>query len=187
MALRCLREKLSEKRPETDREILTRSQKFDLQVSDSSAMPATKSQRYRIDLPSHIAECDVNYHRMQKLFPGMRLEDKKSFEILFSEQAYRVTLEVLDRGPYTTTIRIRQSEKIDRWVVIPTISVRVYHDAKSAEVIRVGDQEVFHGVYEYPNRNMRQPDEKEQINKFLGEVLLLCIENGMGSELFAKV
>ena len=187
MTLRCLREKLSEKRPETDREILTRSQKFDLQVSDSSAIPATKSQRYRIDLPSHMAECDVNYHRIQKLFPGMRLEDKKSFEILFSEQAYRVTLEVLDRGPYTTTIRIKQSEKTDRWVVIPTISVRVYHDAKSAEVIRVGNQEVFHGVYEYPNRNMRQPDEKEQINKFLGEVLLLCVENGIGSELFAKV
>ena len=55
-----------------------------------------------------------------------------------------------------------------------------------AEVIKVGNQKVFHGVYEYPNRKMRQPDEKEQINKFFGEVLSLCIENGIGADLFAK-
>jgi hypothetical protein len=71
-------------------------------------------------------------------------------------------------------------------VLIPNISVRVYHDAKSAEVIKIDNQKVFHGVYEYPNRKMRQPDEKEQINRFLGEVLSLCIENGIGPDLFAK-
>ncbi|GIS51825.1 MAG: hypothetical protein Ct9H90mP27_3160 [Gammaproteobacteria bacterium] len=43
------------------------------------------------------------------------------------------------------------------------------------------ESKCFSGSYEYPNKKMRQPDEKEQINKFLGEILSLCIEKGLGS------
>ena len=177
---------MSEKRPETDREILTRSQQLELPVSEFSSARSFKSKTYSIDLPTHMAECDVNYHKLQKLFQNMRLEDECLLRILFSERVFNISLAVQDRGPYTTTVRISQIAETDDWVLIPNIAVRVYHDAKSAEVIKVGNQKVFHGVYEYPNRKMRQPDEKEQINKFFGEVLSLCIENGIGADLFAK-
>ena len=177
---------MSEKRPETDREILTRSQKFALSVSEFSSAGSPKSKRYSIDLPAHMAECEVNYHKLQKLFRSMHSEDERSLHILFSEQIFNICLVVLDRGPYTTTLRINQTNEANSWVLIPSITVRVYHDAKSAEVIKVGKQKVFHGVYEYPNRKMRQPDEKSQINKFLGEVLTLCVENGISDNLFSK-
>ena len=181
-----MRTRLSEKRPETDREILTRSRQLELSVSEFSSARSFKSKKYSIDLPAHMAECDVNYHKLKKLFQNMRLEDESLLRISFSDRVFNISLIVQDRGPYTTTIRISQIAETDEWVLIPDIVVRVYHDAKSAEVIKVGNQKVFHGVYEYPNRKMRQPDEKEQINKFFGEVLSLCIENGMGADLFAK-
>ena len=181
-----MRTRLSEKKPETDGEILTRSQQFELSVSEFSSTRSFKSKKYIVDLPAHMAECDVNYHKLYKLFQNMRLEDEQPLQVLFFEHIFSIKLIVLDRGPHTTTIGISQTNETEGWVLIPNISVRVYHDAKSAEVIKIDNQNVFHGVYEYPNRKMRQPDEKKQINKFLGEVLSLCIENGIGPDLFVK-
>ena len=60
--------------------------------------------------------------------------------------------------------------------------VRVYHDAKAAEVIAFQDQRRFKAVYGYPNRQMRHPDEKVQINRFLGEFLRMCIAHGISLE-----
>ena len=97
------------------------------------------------------------------------------------DQIVRVRIRVLDRGPYTTTVSINQIKREANWNFIPSISVRIYHDAKSAEVVRVENEKVFHGAYEYPNKKMRQPDEKEQINKFLGEILSICLAYGLGS------
>ena len=103
-----------------------------------------------------MAECDVNYHKLHKLFQNMRLEDEQSLQVLFFEHIFSIKLFVFDRGPYTTTIGISQTNETEEWVLIPNISVRVYHDAKSAEVIKIDNQHVFHGVYEYPNRAKSQ-------------------------------
>ncbi len=63
-----------------------------------------------------------------------------------------------------------------------TLSVRLYHDAKCAEVIGFQDQRAFKAVYGYPNRQMRHPDEKVQVNRFLGEFLHMCITHGISLE-----
>ena len=171
---------MSERRPETDREILSRSKKFELPFFKESLPSYVKSKKYSPDLSAHMAECDVNYHKLHKLFGEMRSKKLKTISVGLMDQIVKVRMLVLDRGPYTTTISIYQASGKEKWKVIPSISVRIYHDAKSAEVVRVENQKVFHGAYEYPNKKMRQPDEKEQINKFLGEMLSICIENGLG-------
>ena len=114
----------------------------------------------------------------------MRSKKTKTISLDFGDHAVKVRIAVTDRGPYTTTVFIDQVNGKKKWNVIPNISVRIYHDAKSAEVVSIENQSVFHGSYEYPNKKMRQPDEKEQINKFLGEILSLCIEKGLGSVRF---
>ena len=58
----------------------------------------------------------------------------------------------------------------------------LYHDTKSAEVVAYQHQSRFHGAYEYPNRRMRARDEKEQLNRFLGEYLALCLAVGMSAD-----
>ena len=177
---------MSEKRPETDREILSRSKKFELPFAEKALSRSSRSRKYSPDLAAHMAECDVNYHKLQKLFGEMRARNSKTISVGFVDQVVKIRLVVLDRGPYTTTVSVNQIEEKTKWKVIPSISVRIYHDAKSAEVVRIENQRVFHGAYEYPNKKMRQPDEKEQINKFLGEILSICIDNGLGSVQFAN-
>ena len=55
--------------------------------------------------------------------------------------------------------------------------IRMYHDAKSAEVVEYQHQNRFHGSYEVPNRRMRQRDEKAQLNQFR-EYLRYCLAVG---------
>ena len=177
---------MSERRPETDREILSRSQAVGVSVGIGPITDLGRTRKYRINLTAHMAECDVNYFKLQKLFPDMRSCDEKNFQVSFSDNCFVMSMAVLERGPYTTSIVLNQEVNDNKWHLVPSIQVRVYHDAKSAEVVKVSNQNYFHGDYEYPNRKMRQPDEKEQINRFLGELLSLCLENGISSESSAR-
>ena len=55
--------------------------------------------------------------------------------------------------------------------------------ARSAEVVEYqGKRHFLRAVYDYPNTDMRQPDEKAQINRFLGEYLSLCLTHGVAAE-----
>lgn len=52
-----------------------------------------------------------------------------------------------------------------------TMTVRMYHDAKVAEVMNCAGHGTFEPEYSYPNKNMLQRDEKRQVNQLLGEWL----------------
>ena len=64
------------------------------------------------------------------------------------------------------------------WLPVPRLEVRAYHDARMAEVIGAENARRFRGIYPYPNTAMHQPDEKTQLNLFLGEWLSHCIACG---------
>ena len=64
---------------------------------------------------------------------------------------------------------------------LPQMTVRVYHDAQSAEIVSYQQQNRFHSVYEYPNKRMRQKDEKVQLNQFLGEFLNYSLAQGISA------
>ncbi len=51
------------------------------------------------------------------------------------------------------------------------MTVRMYHDAKVAEVTSCCGHGAFEPEYGYPNKHMLQRDEKRQINQLLGEWL----------------
>jgi uncharacterized protein YqiB (DUF1249 family) len=63
----------------------------------------------------------------------------------------------------------------------PRMVIRLYHDARMAEVISSQDIFQVQPRYDYPNKNMHQQDEKQQINQFLNEWLHLCLEHGQVS------
>ena len=56
--------------------------------------------------------------------------------------------------------------------------MQVYHDARMAEVVSAEHARRFRGIYPYPNAAMHQPDEKAQLNLFLGEWLSHCLACG---------
>ncbi len=139
-------------------------------------------QGYNIDLPAHMAECDANYLRLGKLFPGLEAEDAASIALAFGGEQLEVRAEVLERSPYTSIIRLSQRPEVP-YSRTASITVRLYHDARSAEVVEYqGRKHFLRAAYEYPNVDMRQPDEKAQINRFLGEYLSLCLSHGVATK-----
>ena len=68
-------------------------------------------KRYSIDLPAHMAECDANYLRLMKLFPSLRDDDVSVFGFVVGDNPYQVQIQVMERGPYTTLVRLTQLPK----------------------------------------------------------------------------
>ena len=144
----------------------------------------TARKRYSIDLNAHMAECEANYARLMRIMPMLADGDRSVFAMVLGESEPRVILRVVERHKYTTVIELRQENAPGTSEDVPEtrLGVRLYHDAKAAEVITFQDQRRFRAVYGYPNRQMRHPDEKAQINCFLGEFLRMCIAHGISLE-----
>jgi uncharacterized protein YqiB (DUF1249 family) len=167
---------VSEKRPETDKDILSRSKAL-TQGFAKGDISNIRKRTYRVDLSAHMAECDVNYQRMLKLFPAMREQDEMRIVLTSGAGGTSVRIKVLERSRYTTLLHLIQQPELN-WGSSPNMRIRMYHDASSAEVVEYQYENRFHGHYEYPNQRMRHPDEKVQLNKFLGECLSLCLSIG---------
>lgn len=136
-------------------------------------------ERYRVDLLELQAACEANYALLWRLLPGMR-ERSEARRIALSQGDRSlgiVVLEVLEHCPYTTTVQIRQEHCLP-WLPVPTLDVRAYHDARMAEVVAAQEARRFRGIYSYPNAHMHHPDEKSQLNLFLGEWLRHCLACG---------
>ena len=167
-----------------------------------------KVRAYTIDLSEQMAVCDANYIRLLKLLGNTRSLNRRVFALpgLTKEQGAKtgkaqitVSLEVLEEFKYTSTICIKQEglsrdisgingvEKIRALDVAPAhynspvMIIRVYHDAKTAEVTSFQNHTFFKTVYSVPNPHMYQRDEKEQLNLFLAEWLNLCINEGLSN------
>lgn len=142
-------------------------------------------ERYRLDLIELQATCAANYARLMRLLPQLRELPSgrehlgiRRVTLSQGEQVLGVlALEVLEVCPYTTTLRLRQEHSLP-WLPVPPLQVRVYHDARMAEVVGADNARSFRSTYAYPNSAMHQPDEKTQLNQFLGEWLVHCLACG---------
>ena len=138
-----------------------------------------------MDLWFHMAECDANYMRVMKLMPNLSESDCRSFRLTFGPIESIVHFKVVERCKYTTVIRVSQEHSTypsRTNVAEAEFAIRMYHDAKSAEVIESQSERLIEAVYDYPNPKMRQRDEKVQINRFLGEFLAACLKYGVSSD-----
>lgn len=91
------------------------------------------------------------------------------------DQSVSVCVDVLERTPYTTLIKLTSSYVIcSEYAPETVLQVRIYHDARVAEVIKVQGHQRIRPHYIYPNASMYLPDEKRQSNKLLSEILDFC-------------
>nr|WP_241194864.1 DUF1249 domain-containing protein [Pseudomonas fulva] len=136
-------------------------------------------ERYRVDLAGLQAACEANYARLIRLLPDMRTtQSSRSIGMTQGDQMLGVlVLDVVLACPYTTTLRIRQEHSLP-WLPVPVMEVQVYHDARMAEVVSAEHARRLRSIYPYPNAAMHQPDEKAQLNLFLGEWLSHCLACG---------
>jgi uncharacterized protein YqiB (DUF1249 family) len=142
------------------------------------------NRRYVPDLKKMAAACEGNYIRLNKLMPNFELGYETSFLISGDLRAEaplrqaRIQLKVIESFRYTSTIEVVQQGLCPDWIQPPSMLVRLYHDARSAEVTSYQNQKRIQGKYEYPNPQMRMPDEKAQLNQFLAEWLTHCLKHG---------
>ena len=145
-------------------------------------MNALRKPRYKGDLINLQAVCEANYWRLLRLMPDMADSDR--LEVLVEDQdgePQSLVIEVLERCRYTTTVRLIHQREHE-WLTPPSMELRLYHDAGMAEVVAAYNRRRFRGVYPYPNEQMLQPDEKFQLNQFLGEWLGYCQRYGRSAQ-----
>jgi len=145
-------------------------------------------RKYVPNLKRQMAQGELNYQRLLKLLPDLDSCDQREFQVDMDSQRARVRLEVDERFTYTTSVVVSQQyENASAWLESPRLVVRLYHDARVAEVICTRQRRQLAGVYAYPNQQMRYPDEKAQLNTFLGEWLSHCLAHGqLLEEVFAE-
>ena len=125
----------------------------------------------------HHALCEMNFHQLVSMLPGLTNGVKQwHFATGNNEHAFTVTVSVVDKAPYTTTIEV---EQVHSTVDTPKIVVRLYHDVSMAEIVSWDQHRYWLPQYPYPNPKMYQPDEKLALNRFLGEWLKFCRERGI--------
>lgn len=93
-----------------------------------------------------------------------------------------VEIKILEAFKYTTTLEIVQRPEFKKWMTNPSMLVRVYHDASTAEVISYQGHRNLKSKYSQPNSKMYHTDEKMQVNSFLGEWLTYCIKVGRSTK-----
>jgi uncharacterized protein YqiB (DUF1249 family) len=89
-------------------------------------------------------------------------------------------LRVVERGRYCSLVALCHGVgEGAEWLRAVDMQVRLYHDARVAEVVAYQRQVRFRSHYDYPNPTMRSPMEKRKINVFLGEWLSHCLAQGL--------
>tara|TARA_B100000446_G_scaffold49940_1_gene46102 strand:+ start:2423 stop:2881 length:459 start_codon:yes stop_codon:yes gene_type:complete len=140
----------------------------------------TRRDRYRLDFRALMTQCEENYARMLPLMQAMGERDTLAVELGHEQQPHTLQMKVLERSPYTTTVRLEDQELLD---VLPAsrLTVRLYHDARLAEVTEARPFRRVSARYAYPNRHMHQRDEKAQWNRFLADWLRHVHDQGRDS------
>ncbi|EPJ46924.1 MAG: hypothetical protein OFPI_32970 [Osedax symbiont Rs2] len=143
--------------------------------------------KYIPDLSKHMALCEANYARLLKLLPDIDQCQQRDFIIDIGGHQSIVSLQIQERFKFTTTVLVSQgqcnaiqSAKV-KALFSPQLQVRLYHDAKMAEVINPHKRSQLQGSYRYPNDAMFHVDEKIQLNEYLAQWLSHCLTHGYQS------
>jgi len=95
--------------------------------------------------------------------------------VQFELGPYPVALEMLEETRYTILLRISQKFSASNSLLADVVfTVRIYLDARLAEVISYQGRHSIKYKYPYPNEGMFVPDEKRQCNLLLYDWLNAC-------------
>lgn len=135
-----------------------------------------KATGYRPKLSQLMRIYERNYRLLTPLLRSLQqIDDSVRYEV--RGIAYRLVL--LSQTRYTSIVSVTQEGDTPPFEegVMP-LAVRLYHDAKVAEVCSVPQGGALKPKYDYPNPHMHQQDEKWQLNCFLNDWLRHGLRHG---------
>ncbi len=114
-------------------------------------------KRYTPDFPEMMRLCETNFAQLRRLLPRTDAAGEKVSYQVGSAQ-YRLT--IVESTRYTTLVAIEQTLPAVSYWSLPSMTVRLYHDAMVAEVCSSQQIFRFKARYDYPNKKLHQRDEK---------------------------
>ncbi|MBS3798227.1 DUF1249 domain-containing protein [Pseudoalteromonas sp. BDTF-M6] len=138
-------------------------------------MTVQRKAGYIQSLPKYLTLCERNYANVLRILPEQQCRGASRLLDIRHER-YQVDIEQMAK--YTTDICITQVRGAIAGMFTPPMNVRIYHDARVAEVVHPDYHSRIKPTYSYPNAGMHQKDEKYQVNAFLHDWLTFCISHG---------
>lgn len=135
--------------------------------------PRHLSTALRRNLPGLMALYEENYIRLRRLIPRMPAAGESRISRVSG--CIDLHLEVLERAPYTTTLRLtyRFAEEEGAARREPDLLLRIHHDARTAEAMNI---HLPRGKYRFEaRRTLHQCWER---NRFLHRWLGYCLYRG---------
>jgi len=107
-----------------------------------------------------------NFVTLLELFPFLKNDQRD--EVYYINEDSELKIKILERCKFTNIIQIElnylKDNKIQKFVADVKFMCRVYYDARLVEVISYQDLARLLPEYTFPNKQMCQPDEKQQAN-----------------------
>ena len=135
----------------------------------------TPLRKYVPNLPTLQAICERNYVHLLSMLPDCDTE-----ELIYRFSAGKglsYQIQIIESARYTSTLAIEQVDVATPDFMKPAMTVRLYHDARMAEVTSSQNAGALAPSYEYPNVKMRLRNEKHMVNLFLTEWLHFCLNH----------
>ena len=134
---------------------------------------------YKVDLIDLHSLCEANYIRLLRLFADYEQCNERCIVV----GAARVMLTVTERCRYTTNLRLQHVSPLASQLSGIELDMRLYHDARMAEVVGFQSHTHVQGRYRYPNNHMYARDEKRQQNGYVADLLAFCLAEGQAPDL----
>ena len=140
---------------------------------------------YKPDLAEFITQCEINYLLILRLMPFLAVKknlmvaseklNPQNNKINFqAKPGHLVEFEFAEKSKFTTTIvvnlRVHNQSKM-------SLMARLYHDLELLEVMDERGPKALKPINKGDELQVRQSDEKRQLNRFLGESLKHCLQN----------
>ena len=146
---------------------------------------------YRPNLKDLNQSFEKNYLLINRLLGSLKeVGEVRQFYI---NDQLEYALKIIEATKYTHLVELQQlvskHESLASKVHLPKaiMLIRIYHDARVAEVVESQYTKQIKPRYNYPNKQMHLPDEKQQTQAFLSEWLSLCLSQGLANiELSSK-
>lgn len=151
-------------------------------------MAVTAAKHYRPKLATLMSISETNYSLLMRIFAHCETVGAVR-EFAVSENTL-CHLSVVEVTKYTSLIDVslhptsKQTSAYDS-MIYPSMRVRLYHDARTTDVLSSQGLTRVKPRYDYPNPAMHHPDEKQQIVQFLKDWLQLCLKLGYNTESIA--
>jgi hypothetical protein len=142
-------------------------------------LKSMKRQRYVPDLRGFMRLCEENYRLIVRLFPHWQEAVSASAKWIETDAPIVcLSCQVVERTPYTLLLQFDQYPVIEPWIKALSMQVRLYHDARMAEVVLFQHQRPRLPKQMGGDLAVHVVDEKNQSNYFLHEWLRYCLSKG---------